>query len=161
MENFLKEKINLLFIILVLIFLSIRISDKANFFQECDSTFIYDSISSFPNSAMLFAAGTLRNENTYFKIPKEFAERIVESRAVDSLIKVVLKDYPKEQLVKALSSGDKPPLFFIRGAFIAGLMAVNDYLPYSLKTGFHIALSSTYSFGAGVIYGLFAPSNAS
>jgi len=161
MKFFLNEKVNLLLILLVLVFLSIRISDRANFFQECDSTFIYDSTNNFPNSAMLFVAGTLRNENTYFKMSKELAERIVESRPVDSLIKVVLKDYPKEQLVKALSAGDKPPLFFIRGALIAGLMDINEYLPYSLKMGFHIALSSTYSFGTGVIYGLFAPINSS
>jgi hypothetical protein len=49
MKKLLKENVNVLLIILVLICLSIRISDRADFFQECDSTFIYDSIGDFPN----------------------------------------------------------------------------------------------------------------
>jgi len=161
MKEFLKDRVNFLFIILVLICLSIRIDGRADFFQECDSTSIYNFISDFPVKRYAFTADTLIDKNTYFKIPRELAERVVENRAFDFLFKVVLKDHPKAQLVKSLSSGDKPPLYFIRGAFISGLMAANDYLPYPLKAGFYIALSSTYSFGTGVIYGMFTSENSS
>ena len=160
-QNLRNKAVFLALVLLVAACFILRASDRNQHFQECDSSFVYDTVADFPNAAMLFAAGTFRNQETSLKMSREMATRIVESPLVAALLNVALKNYPRDQLIKALSSGDKSPLFFVRGALIAGLMSANNYIPHSVKVGFALSLASTYSFGHGLIYGLVTSSDTS
>ncbi|HEU0081173.1 MAG TPA: hypothetical protein VFQ72_04115 [Candidatus Paceibacterota bacterium] len=99
------------------------------------------------------------------RVSRDTAEKIIDSKVVSGLFSTALGERftpaRREAAIYALYTNSKSPLFYIRGAIAFGVVALERYLPHFLTAGFALALSSTYSFGPGLVYGLVSGPHAS
>jgi hypothetical protein len=119
----------------------------------------------FPSSAMTFTNTVNKGSSFAPSLSTDTATKIVNYPLVDHLLKTSLgdryNDKKKGTLIKVLTSDTKSPLFYVRSALIFSLMSFNTNLPHFISSAFAIPLSTTYSFGHGLIYGLISGPNTS
>jgi hypothetical protein len=91
-------------------------------------------------------------------LSRETASTLVGNSIINGLLETSLGDRynesKKETLIKMLSTDAKSPLFYVRSAVIFGIIAADAYIPHFIQSAFILPLSTTYSFGHGLLYGL-------
>jgi hypothetical protein len=153
-----KNKLTSLFFLIVFLSLITHLFVRNEHFQECDSSLVYHVMRDFPYYAMTFTNSVTTESPVSISLSKEKATNIVTNPIVSGLLNTSFGgnfgDHKKDTLINALSSGTRSPLFYARSAVIFSVIALDAHLPYFIKNAFVLPLSSTYSFGHGLLYGL-------
>ncbi len=149
MINWIKSN-PITFAVLAIIFASFvyQASFRNRHFQECDSAGVYDLLYTFPQSGLTFYAIAYPNGSGV--ISKQQAEKILESKYLQTIVEPILKKYPKEFIVSRLANTG--PVQAFRFALISAISSL--HLPHFLQSLFALPLSSTYPMASGLLYGL-------
>lgn len=128
--------VHVIFGLLIVFSLFINISFRNNHFQECDSSQVYFAVNHFPDSASTF-------------------NRLLYGGIVD-----------KQNNLRAIGSSNWKvnagvSLFNYRNKVIGVVDSKLSAWPYFIRSAFALPLATTYSFGPGLIYGLFTWSGIS
>ncbi len=154
----LKNKVTAIFLVVIVVSFFMHAAGRNGHFQEGDSALVYSGMYNFPSMAMENMAGVLANSHTLPKVSKETATKIVDNEIVNRLLSVshgyLYDEQGRQVIIRALSSGNMSSLYAIRVAAIGGVLSLNRYIPHFVRSAVSLPLSTTYSFGHGLIYGL-------
>ncbi len=148
-----KEWVSILFIALLTCVFVIYLSHRNNHFQECDSNGIYEQLKNFPASSISFSASL--GQGSF--ISEEKAEEILTWKPAQKLINSYKEKYHVQneeefngRVMRALTRLN--PITAFRLAYISALSQIS--LSYPIQSFFALPTASTYSPGAGFLFGL-------
>ena len=154
--NFVRARpVTILFIALVSVSLFVHLSHRIDHFQECDSTYVYEALHNFPVASLSF--------NSYVShgsfISPEWAREILSSEPAKALMSFYRERYGvtdeeefSARVTRALTRLN--PVTAFRAAYIAALSQIPA--PFFAKSFFALPTATTYSPGAGFLFGVFS-----
>lgn len=153
-KNLTSRPVLTLFFLILTASLFWHLNFRNQHFQECDSSGVYFLLQDFPKSGLMYA--TLAYPQGHI-LSTQNAQRILNIPFIHKLSSSYFAKYSKEEMVSRLSTVN--PFALWRYAEITTVSLV--HLPYFLQSTFALPLSSTYSAGTGLIYGLTTNKNIS
>jgi hypothetical protein len=183
-----KLSINYLLFILFILTLctsfSIHFHNRTQHFQELDSEHIYlnhlfyNSKSTNNNNeiysntyfnskntnTLIKKLATTKIKPTHFKklviklLKLSFIDNLIEKRCALKFGENYTKDKKQLYINQIILTKTNNSVYFLR-ATIHNLIRENTHIPYSIKIAFSLPKRTTYSFGSGLIYGLFTNKN--
>ena len=151
------NKVYCIFLVILAASLIAHLSFRTDHFQEADSTVVYPAINDFPVLAMRSLNDTYRG-NSFIHFSHDDAVSIINNPTVNNILSKSLGSLytqkMRSKMVDGISSNNKPLLFYARAATVMALAKIKNWLPRPLLAAFSLPLATTYSFGAGLFYGL-------
>lgn len=147
MKSLPKNILAYLFFAALLISWCMHVSFRNDHFQDVDSATVYQMMHEFPGAALratalFYPEGSIFSTSTATEILKNPLVRSVKDKHLSSFS----DEFIINQLAKTSLSGA------VRFASIQAVASLG--LPYPLQSFFSVPLSSTYSAGVGLVYGL-------
>jgi|SRR3989344_2549420 len=138
----------------------IYLNHRTEHFQECDSNGIYEQLKNFPASSISFSASLGQGSFISEIKAKEILSWSPSQKLIDfykERYKVQNEEEFNRRVMRALTRLN--PITAFRLAYIAVLSQIP--LPYSIQSFFALPTASTYSPGAGLLFGLINSSETS
>jgi hypothetical protein len=149
-----NEPLTVLFLLVLILSLVWHEGLRNYHFQECDSAGVYNMLYDFPHNAIVYTALTYPPGNI---LTPQLTQKILLNPTVSVIIKKYFSKYPISKVTQRISTLNVFAL--LRYGYIE---AVNiAHVPHQLQGFFTLPLSSTYSAGPGLLYGLITTSHTS
>ena len=140
--------VSALFFFILCASLAFHIAHRTTHFPECDSTLPYKVVREFPRSGLTYSTLVLPSGSG--QQSGVLVDKILSFGIVGDVLRKVAPNVPSETIRKYLSESS-----FVSLGRMGFVVAVDRaHLPYVLKSAFVLPLATTYSFGAGLLYGM-------